>query len=94
MRSHRASTRVLRVLVACGGVLGLLLAVDAFVAFLFVIMAALVSSGLPNPYVGAFVYLMLPVLMLFGLAAAWGAWEFWAATTTPGDIQPAGVFTR
>jgi hypothetical protein len=81
------------VLVACGGVLGFLLAVDAFVAFLFVVMAALVSSGPPNPYVGAFAYLLLPVLVLFGLAAAWGAWEFWAATT-PAGVERAGVVVR
>ena len=93
MRSHRASSRVIRVLVACGGVLGLLLAVDAFVAFLFVLMASIVSSGPPNPYVGVVAYVLLPVLVLFGLAVAWGAWEFWALTA-PDPVQRVTAATR
>lgn len=93
MHSHRASSRILRGLVACGGLLGLLLAVDAFVAFLFVVTAALVSSGPPNPYSGVFVYVGLPVLILIGLGAAWAAWEFWV-TRSPERVPPAGVAAR
>jgi hypothetical protein len=88
MRSHRASHGVLRRLVALGGLLGLLLAVDGFVAFLFLALAAAVSSGPPNPYSGVIANVLLPALVFFGLAAAWGAYEFWMATA-PEASEPA-----
>lgn len=92
MRSHHASG-VLRWIVGCGGLLGLLLAIDGFVAFLFILLSALFGGGPPNPYVGAIAYVLLPILMLIGLAAAWGAYSFWTAPS-PEVGERAGVGVR
>jgi len=93
MRPRHASFGLLRWVVACGGILGLLLAIDGFVAFLFVLLAAVVSSGPPNPYAGVIAYVLLPIVVLFGLAVAWGAYEFWTATS-PQAVERAGVAAR
>ena len=93
MRPHHASFGILRWVVACGGALGLLLAIDGFVAFLFLLLAAVFNSGPPNPYAGVIAYVLLPMAVLFGLAIAWGAYEFWAATA-PQRTERAGLATR
>lgn len=80
MPSQRAWSGLLRWMVVCGGILGLLLAIDAFAVFLFLMLATVLSGGPPNPYAGLVVYLLLPALVLIGLGAAWGAYEFWCAS--------------
>jgi hypothetical protein len=70
-------------LVAGGGILGLLLAVDGFIAFLFLLLSSMVSSGPPNPYSGAITFVLLPIVVLIGSAVAWGAWQYWRATSAP-----------
>jgi hypothetical protein len=93
MRSHHASSGILRWLVACGGLIGLLLAIDGFVAFLFLLLAAVVSSGPPNPYSGVIAFVLLPIVMAIGLGVAWGAYAFWTATSAQG-MERAGVGSR
>jgi hypothetical protein len=84
---------VLRWAIAGGGALGLLLAVEAFVALLFVLMDAFVGSD-PSIFRGGVgVLILLPGLILVGLAAAWGAWEFWLARVSEG-AEPAGAASR
>lgn len=92
MGSHHASSGLLRWVVACGGLLGLLLAVDGFIAFLVIVLSAVFGSSPPNPYVGAIAYVVLPVVMLIGGAAAWFAHKFWTATSPV--VQGPGVATR
>jgi hypothetical protein len=93
MRSHHASSGILRWTVACGGILGLLLAIDGFIAFLLVLLAAVFSSAPPNPYAGAIAFVVLPLLMCIGLAVAWGAYEFWTASSVQ-SADRAGVVAR
>ena len=92
MSSHHASSGVLRWVVASGGLLGLLLAVDGFVAFLFIVLSAVFGSNPPNPYVGAVAYVVLPVVMVIGGTGAWFAYKFWTATSPV--VQETGVATR
>ncbi len=91
MRSQRPFPRFLRWLVGCAGLLGLLLAIDAFAVFLFLLLATVVSGGAPNPYAGAVVYVLLPALILIGAGAAWGAYEFWNATAERTAERAAAV---
>jgi len=93
MRSQRPSSGFLRWLVACAGLLGLMLAIDAFAVFLFLLLATVVSGGPPNPYAGIVAYVLLPMLVLIGLGAAWGAYTFWKAAA-PQAAEPAAVVTR
>lgn len=93
MRSHHASSGILRWLVAGGGVLGLLLAIDGFIAFLFLLLSTVVSSGPPNPYAGAVTFVLLPIVVAIGSAIAWGAYQFWRATS-PSAVDRAGIGAR
>jgi NhaP-type Na+/H+ or K+/H+ antiporter len=78
-------------LVGCAGLLGLLLAIDALALFLFLLLAAVVGGGPPNPYAGIVAYVLLPVLVLIGLGAAWGAYAYWTARATHSSEAPAAV---
>ena len=78
--------------VICAGILGALLAIDAFAVFLFLMLSTVLSGGAPNPYAGLVVYLLLPILVVIGLGAAWGAYEFLNAPTA--QERDAAVVTR
>lgn len=93
MPFQRTISGFLRWGVICGGVLGMLLAIDAFAVFLFLLLATVLSGGPPNPYAGLVVYLLLPLLIVIGLGAAWGAYEFWRASLAH-DRERAAIVTR
>ncbi len=84
------SSGFMRWVVICAGVLGLLLAIDAFAVFLFLLLATVLGGGAPNPYAGIVVYLLLPLLVLIGLGGAWGAYEYWIASEAHArETEPA-----
>jgi hypothetical protein len=93
MPSQRALSGFLRWGVICGGVLGALLAIDAFAVFLFLLLTTVFSGGPPNPYAGLVVYLVLPILILIGLGAAWGAYEYLMAPAAQ-ERETAAAITR
>jgi hypothetical protein len=80
MRVLPSTSGILRFSIACAGVLGLLLAVDALVVFMFLLLAALAGGSPMNPYAGIVAFLVIPALAAIGLGAAWGAYAAWRAT--------------
>lgn len=80
MRFLPSGSGVIRVAIACAGLLGLLLAIDALVIFMFLLLAALAGGSPMNPYAGLVAFLVIPVLAAIGLGAAWAAYYAWRAT--------------
>lgn len=80
MRALPSGSTLVRLAIACAGLLGLLLAIDAFVIFLFLLLAALAGGSAMNPYAGVVAFLIIPLLAAIGLGAAWAAYLAWQAT--------------
>jgi hypothetical protein len=91
MRLVPSGSGVLRFAIACAGLLGLLLAVDALVIFLFLLLAALAGGSPMNPYAGVVAFLVIPALAAIGLGAAWGAYHAWRATAPAQVSQEVSV---
>jgi hypothetical protein len=73
-RQRSVGTRVGRGLILTVGVLGGLVAFDAILLFLVLLAAALVIAP-PNPYIGLFMFVGVPILVVLGTALAWIAYR-------------------
>lgn len=76
MRSRHRSpgARVGRGLILTIGVLGGLVAFDAILLFL-VLLAVVLVIGPPKPYIGLFLLVGVPILVVLGAALAWIAYR-------------------
>jgi hypothetical protein len=94
MRLLPSGSGVVRFAIACAGLLGLLLAIDAFVIFLFLVLAALAGGSAMNPYAGVVAFLIIPLIATVGLGAAWAAYYAWRATAPKASEAAAAVVAR
>ena len=65
-----------RVSAAGAALLGLFLAVDALLLFVFVAANALLGGEL-NPYSGVLLFVIVPLLVAIGAGCAWAAYQVW-----------------
>jgi hypothetical protein len=72
-REHAFGERLWRAVVISVGVVGGFVAIDAIIAFFFLVGAA-IAFGAPNPYIGLLMFVALPVLGVVGGAVAWTAY--------------------
>lgn len=81
MRAERTVPVLLRWVIVFVGVLGFLLAVDAIAILIFMLVEPIFTGNPPNPYAGLFAFVLIPVAVVIGLGAAWGAYRFWRVHT-------------
>lgn len=67
-----------RVSAAGAALLGLFLAVDALLLFLFLVANALLGGDV-NPYSGVLLFVVVPALVAIGAGGAWAGYQVWRA---------------
>ena len=73
-RERAFGERLWRAVVISLGVLGGFAAIDAVLAFFFLVGSVIVF-GAPNPYIGLLMFVALPVIGVVGGAVAWTAYR-------------------
>lgn len=93
MRADGSCPAIVRWLIIGGGVLGLLVAIDAFAVLAFLLLAS-VARGPANPYSGLVAYVIVPALILIGLGAAGAAYVLWVRLVRNAELPAAHAATR